>query len=128
MTSTTRNQCRGTFYTSETTARRMCTAPAPMGYCCAGGKVSRVDRAQCHGNYFVEEASARKACAPPPEQGYCCSGGKVSQSTRERCDGTFSRSQAEAQRACKVVQIDPKPDVGLKKEIIKKPPDGPVVK
>ena len=128
VTPTTRNQCRGSFFTDETTARRMCAAPPPMGYCCAGGEVSRVNRTQCRGKYFAEEASARKACAPPPEQGYCCAGGKVSQDTRDRCDGTFSRSQAEALRACGVRQMQPKPDSVLKSQIIKKAPDEPVVK
>ena len=98
-----------------------------MGYCCAGGEISRVNRTQCRGNFFADEAGARKACAAPPEQGYCCAGGKVSQTTRDRCSGIFARAQAEAQRACRVVEVVPKPDAGLKKEIIKKPPEGPVV-
>jgi hypothetical protein len=99
-----------------------------MGYCCAGGKISQTNRAQCRGNFFADEATARNACTAPPEQGYCCAGGKVSQTTRDRCGGTFARSQADAQRACRVVQVDPKPDSGLKDRITKQPPEGPVVR
>lgn len=127
MFATTRNQCRGSFFTNEDGARKSCSPPA--GYCCAGGEISRVNRAQCRGNYFVDEASARKACTvPPPEQGYCCAGGKVSRSARDRCGGTFARTEAEAQRVCKIVRIEPKPDAVLKDRIIKKEPDGPIVR
>jgi hypothetical protein len=60
--------------------------------------------------------------------GYCCAGGKVAQTTQDRCSGFFARAQAEAQRACRVVQVEPKPDSGLKDQILKKAPDGPVVR
>ena len=86
-------------------------------------------RNQCRGSFFTDEASARKDLhARLHPTGYCCAGGKVSQTTQDRCSGVFARAEAEARRACRVVQVEPKPDGGLKDQILRKPPDGPVVK
>ena len=131
MLSAVRNQCRGNIVTDEASARKSCAPPPALGYCCAGGEISRANREQCRGSFFTDQASARKACVAPPEQGYCCADGKVSQSTRAACSGIFARAQEEAQRACKAtVPAIPKSDVlkEIPKREIPKAPDGPVVR